>query len=312
MIEKKWIAGIFALGCAAACAVMLFHKEDPVVVQTKTANEGIMTITETYKGVLARERTALAVPNGVGTVTAVYVAEGDRVNAGDPLYQLDTTLYETELVSAMAKQALIEETLQGDALETAQSWAQSEIEALEYALEQCTVRAPIDGEVTYVGDEKGVPAQEGVLLSAGAYKAVIYVPDASAGKLREGMEVSVSRDGKSSQGVLGELTASSVMEGYFEAEVTGISISNAKSGMSVDATVETQSYAGVLVPIECLYAQEDAVLCVIDGVTVHTPVDVLCMDAFYAVAEGLPSGLALVIQPDACSEGIRVEQDAQD
>jgi len=138
-------------------------------------------------------RTAIGTPVP-GIVAAIYVRWGDWVNAGDPLFKIDTRDLEAQLLPAEAKVKEAEATLAklknllkvGEELvpgrsitplelanrrfdvgvaEAALDSAKAQVEQLKIEVERRTVRAPLPARVLQIKTHLGEFAQSGVLAT---------------------------------------------------------------------------------------------------------------------------------------------------
>ena len=138
-----------------------------------------------------------------GTVTELFVTEGDEVQKGDPLAKIEENDYEIALERAKAAYKLAQSDFardqslfqkgvipqsQFDAKETNMITAKADMDNAALQLSRCTIKAPIDGVV------RTLQAEVGLLLSVGdpvaeilkidRVKASIGIPESDVAAVR--------------------------------------------------------------------------------------------------------------------------------
>lgn len=149
-------------------------------------------------------------PKSAGVVTAVYVREGDRVRAGQPIAKVDDQLLRESMEEIKTQLSLVNTVYEKQAAlwkqqigtEIQYLQAKNNKESLERRmatintqLSQSTVRAPISGVVDQVVVKVGQSAQPGVglvrVVNLSQLKVVAKVADTYAGSVRKGDAVTV-------------------------------------------------------------------------------------------------------------------------
>lgn len=171
--------------------------------RTQTVEAWFRTLGE----VVSAERVSIT-PQQAGAVRELLVTEGERVEAGQPLVQMDEQRAQAELRSAESVLAFARETLQRSATLGAQGLrarsdlerdrtflavAESDMEVKRVTLEQLTLRAPFAGIVTRRLVSPGALVQPGTAVlevqSAGPARLRFRVPQSLAAEVRHGQRV---------------------------------------------------------------------------------------------------------------------------
>ena len=100
-------------GCAGEEAAPELLEPVDVAVQTTVVERGTVTDAAVYEA-FTKPLTTTAAFMAEGTVSAVMVVRGDRVEAGDPLAVLDTQTLEEELESVQASLSAMERDYEGE------------------------------------------------------------------------------------------------------------------------------------------------------------------------------------------------------
>lgn len=202
----RCLAVLAALTLLAAPTALAQAQGMPVRVaeaRTQAVEEWFRALGE----VVAAERVAIT-PQQAGAVRELLVAEGDRVEAGQPLVQMDEQRAQAELRSAESVLTLARETLQRSATLGAQGLrarsdlerdrtflavAESDMEVKRVALAQLTLRAPFDGIVTRRLVSPGALVQPGSAVlevqTLGPPRLRFRVPQSLADEVRAGQRV---------------------------------------------------------------------------------------------------------------------------
>lgn len=184
------------------------------VVEVKVASVAPrpLTVTTTAVGTIEPENRVVVAAQEEGLVTALLAREGDRVQRGDVLAQLDDRQLAAQLAEAQARlqeaegqwrrartltlEGLITEA-DGDAARAAYEVAQARVEALRTRLSFTRISAPVDGVVTVrhveLGDLVGSRAPV-VELAAGRRVLRVPVSELDIVKLKPGDTCTVTVD----------------------------------------------------------------------------------------------------------------------
>ncbi len=184
----------------------------PVVVRVINVTPRPLTVTTTAVGTIEPENRVVVAAQEEGLVTALLVREGDQVQRGDVLAQLDDRQLGAQLAEARARlveaegqwrraRTLTQEGLiteaDGDAARAAYEVAQARVEALRTRLSFTRITAPVDGVVTVrhveLGDLVGSRAPV-VELAAGRRVLRVPVSELDVVKLRPGDNCTVTVD----------------------------------------------------------------------------------------------------------------------
>ncbi|MGI5899909.1 MAG: efflux RND transporter periplasmic adaptor subunit [Christensenellales bacterium] len=294
---------VCVVACIGVCAAFLLP-EKHVEVETELSHYRNMIIEERLTGLLERENAFLALPSSAGVVGDVYVKAGQKVLMGDPLFRMESSLLEAELASLNGQIALAEAVFAESKDYAALSLQR---DALIERIAGCVVRAPSDGEVISVSVQGGGMAQGGVLIGSGGYSIRAAVSDIYADRINVGQKVSLKRGDSEGSGFISSFGASAASPGTFEAVATPEHFPfELPLGIQVEVNIITKEYTKVCVPISALLQGEDAVMCIIDGVAVKSPLELHDQDAHYIAVDGLPSGVEVITSPEGIKEGDRV------
>lgn len=153
-------------------------------------------------------------PDEQGRVVKLNVREGDRIEAGAPLYALDDDLQQADLNQSNATLANAKQTYERalslsktgsgtqanlDSAESALRVAEARVNTSQTRLARRRMSAPIAGTIQQIYFREGetVAAQRPVIsiLPPGNMKVRFYVPEPELPKLRVGEDVRVTCDG---------------------------------------------------------------------------------------------------------------------
>jgi HlyD family secretion protein len=153
-------------------------------------------------------------PDEQGRVVKLNVREGDRIEAGAPLYALDDDLQQADLNQSNATLANAKQTYERalslsktgsgtqanlDSAESALRVAEARVNTSQTRLARRRMSAPIAGTIQQIYFREGetVPAQRPVvsILPPGNMKVRFFVPEPELPKLKVGDEVRVTCDG---------------------------------------------------------------------------------------------------------------------
>lgn len=174
-VSAAALAMILALsGCSAKEEVA--QQESLTAVETKTAAAGEIENAYTYSGKVAPKETAMVYSLVSGIVDEVYVEVGDRVEAGDPLFQMDTESIQNSLgqLQASYEAALANVKVAQTSLESVDgAQTQMQLQQLETALasaEMARDQAKTSYENTKVLYEQGFVSQTDMDAAEDAYQ----------------------------------------------------------------------------------------------------------------------------------------------
>jgi RND family efflux transporter MFP subunit len=204
-------------------------------VVTAAVSEGVITPTASFKGAVYFKEVAELATEVPGLVTEVRFEEGERLEAGAVLVQLDGALLEADLAAARARIAQAEADLQLErlrmerarellseevttpqeydnvrftvkALEQRVAASRAEAARLERELERKTIRAPFDGVVVARRAERGEWLAAGAPLATfaadGLHDVVVNVPETFLPWSKPGDEVPLRVAGRMVSGTL--------------------------------------------------------------------------------------------------------------
>lgn len=160
--------------------------------------------------------------NIAGTVEEVMVIEGDSVQKGDILLQIESDDYRIAQERAQAAFKLAKANYERDkivhskkviptatleARETAMQTAKADLDNAELMLARCTVKAPMDGVVRRLdanaGEFLSIGDPIGLLLEIDKVKAVIGIPESDITAVRQLDEVELTIQAIDDQTVVG-------------------------------------------------------------------------------------------------------------
>ncbi|MGI6029306.1 MAG: efflux RND transporter periplasmic adaptor subunit [Candidatus Heteroscillospira sp.] len=160
----------------------LFHEEEgPQEIMTGEVMRGSIESTVTGSGVAMPLSSKTITLSGGGTVTEVFVSDGDFVNEGDPLYTID---------SKDARKAVDE------AKKTLENY-QKQLDSIYESYADLTVTAPFAGKLLdtadiHVGDDVGGGTQLAKLVDDKTLKLELYFSYAYENEIKPGMTAEVS------------------------------------------------------------------------------------------------------------------------
>ncbi len=171
---------VLVLGGGGFGVYRLFFYEAPVQIVTgTTVRDSITTVIEGSAVTSPTSFQMLTIPAD-GTVEDVFVSQGDAVEVGDPLYQLDTENVEEDIAAAEATIADYEDQLA----------------ELYECVGNLTVTAPFGGKVTDVlvedGDEVGANTVLATLVDESRMRLELYCSVVYKDAVAAGMSAGVS------------------------------------------------------------------------------------------------------------------------
>ena len=278
------------------------EEDNGTAVETAVVQMGTIEETTTLKGTLEGGKEVDVSPSTSGTVQYIGVAVGDYVYSGQTLCTIDNSNYQANLLQAQANynaalanannaksnlakmQALYEEgAVSKQQVEQAQlavdtsgvDAAAAQVKSAQQQISNCTVSAPISGQVAAVNVQQGGMASAGGpairLVTVDDVKIKANVTESNINHVHSGETLNVKIEAASEYDFVGKITsvapAADRQTNTYPVEIT---ISNAsgllKPGMFAEAQLVTNSAKNVLVvPAEavntdnCVYVlQEDS------------------------------------------------------
>ncbi|MBL4688162.1 MAG: efflux RND transporter periplasmic adaptor subunit [Nannocystaceae bacterium] len=208
-----------ALGCNAAAAPESSEQaEKPAPppakstwVEAATIERSSATLELLVPGEVEGSKEAILASSQGGFVEAANVEIGDIVQAGDPLFRIDTTLYSARLEQVRAelrasqrehkRAEKLGKILSGADRDNAKDrydLARAGLKVAQIQVKRATVRAPFDGVIAEVELEKGEVASLGApiarLLQLDPVKVTVSVPDRDVVGLSVGTKVTIATD----------------------------------------------------------------------------------------------------------------------
>jgi membrane fusion protein, multidrug efflux system len=164
-------------------------------------------------GTLLAEETVEIAPETSGRISAVLFKDGARVEAGQPLFQLDTELAAADLAEAQARLSLTETTFKRnetlrksgniaqsvfDAAETEREVARAAAESAQVRLDKLTVIAPFSGIAGFRNISVGAYVTAGTPLvkldKVDLLKVKFSVPELVLSRIKLGQTIDVTAD----------------------------------------------------------------------------------------------------------------------
>lgn len=326
--RRAWLVVPLVLVVAGGGGVWLMTRDSSAATEptTYTVSASTMKDTVTASGTIEPRHSADLDFKVSGTVTDVYVDEGDRVTRGQALARVDDDALVASRTAAAASLAAaytqLDDDQDADASDTQLAADQAAIVAAKATLAQAkqavadaTLRATISGTVAsldlavddVVGGSSGAdPAADGstgtsavVLVSSGHYVVDATVASSDVKQLKKGLQAEITPTGVTetvygtvqSVGLVAETSSSGAAVFPVTIEVTG-KRKDLYAGTSADVSIIVEQRTDVLtVPSRALETDEDGgtyVTEVVDGKGVRTPVEV---GTAYGMSTEILSGL---------------------
>lgn len=274
-------------------------------------------------GVVRYESEFAAISPVTGVVSRVYVASGDRVKAGEPLFRLDGSVQEAAVSAALSSKehyaaltgavpASVDLTAMEQATEQHVSTAANEAALL---LKHMTVRASADGLVQQVNisENGGILAGNPAVALSGERQSIqcsMVIRDAE--RLQPGLRARLMKEGKT----LGLATVTSIDAAQTSAS-TGQTVSEVRLvpdenlplplGASVETEIILYSQADVpTLPVEAV-TESGTVWWIAEGRSYETPVQVLMADEVNCWVN-LQEGTKVAYGSDKLSEGQKIKE----
>ena len=323
--RRAWLAVPVVLVAVAASGVWLLTRDTSAAADPTTVTAATSTMKETVAatGTIAPARSADLDFEVAGTVTAVYVAEGDRVRKGQALARVDDDALVANRTAAAATLTAASTQLDDDedagASDTQIAADQAAIVAAEASLTEAkqavadaTLRATIPGTVVALDLTKGdvvgpssAPSSDGAattsavsIVSTGRFVVDATVSTTDVARIKKGLQVEVTPTGVTepvygtvtSVGLVAETSSGGAAVFPVTIAVTG-KRDDLYAGTSAEASIVVKQVEDVLsVPTMALQTDEDGtfVMKVVDGTAVKTPVET---GATYGPATEIVSGV---------------------
>ena len=335
---RKSTASFFmmAITVMTAAALWTWPVERWETVKTAKVTLGSVERTVSVTGIAARKDEYFSAHPKGGVVVQVYVQEGQAVTAGQALYRLDDTPYQSALKQVMQAldsadatqsafaaraaaalgpggQALAEEGL--SAYGSARAELTSSVEALTAEIEGLTQRAYRDGQVLQVMAREGellLPGSPGAVLSSIDAEVRTEVNARDSRQIKEGMRARISQNGlplgEAVVEKIGLLKPNSQGISYAQVVFTPLHGLSVPVGAQVDVDVILEERSQVpVVPVEAL-TDQDTLYQVYEGRAWEHNAPVQLWNDAWAVVEDLPVGTEVVLSPEKeIYDGVRLK-----
>lgn len=164
----------------AVYGIFQLFKEEEVITPTSMVYRGVLeTIIQGSGNAMPKEKEDV-ITLASGTVTDVFVENGQQVTAGDPLFKIDTEVIDEKLDEAYAAQDRIAEDLK----------------TAVKRINNLTVTAPFSGKTMGVeikkGDQLGENSTVATMVDDSKMKLKLYFSYAYIDAIKKGMEAAVS------------------------------------------------------------------------------------------------------------------------
>ncbi|MBQ8313948.1 MAG: efflux RND transporter periplasmic adaptor subunit [Clostridia bacterium] len=314
---KKVKASLAMLGITAAAVTALLGvhaakgslpTERAARVETCQVTIGSVEQVLAVSGVVRYEMEYGAISPVTGVVEQVYVRQGDRVKAGQPLFRLNGDMQAMAVSAALAGQESLPEVIPDEL-------ASSQLQEAAATLECLTVRAAADGLVQQVSisPHGGVLAGSVAVALSGEEQSIqcsVVLRDAE--KLTPGLQARIIKDD--------ELLTMARVEEIAPAQVsttTGQTVCQAR--LKPERAIDLPLGATVEVEV-ILHGQEDVPVLPLQAVSEHSTVWWVCDGRGYEIpAEvvmadevccwvNLPEGITVVCGGDEVTQGQRVKE----
>ena len=279
-------------------------EEEPEVpaipVEVAQVRQGSVTAFYSTTATLEAESEARVVPRLGGTIVELFVEEGDRVTAGQPLARIDDDRYRLSLAQAEANVRRLEQDfrrsqemqsrnlISAEAFERAKfeyeaQRAQFDLAKLE--LSHATITAPIAGIVSErmikVGNTVNTSEPAFVVTAMDTLLATLHVPERELSRLAAGQPAHITVDALAGRRFEGHIQRISPVvdpsTGTFRATVEVSSDGALKPGMfgRVNIVYDVRDNT-LLVPVEAVLAEDarTSLFVVVDGAAQRRDVEV--------------------------------------
>lgn len=275
--------------------------ETPAIpVEVAQVRQGSVTAFYSTTATLEAESEARVVPRLGGTIVELFVEEGDRVTAGQPLARIDDDRYRLSLAQAEANVSRLEQDfrrsqemqarnlISAEAFERAKfeyeaQRAQFDIAKLE--LSHTTITAPIDGIVSErmikVGNTVNTAEPAFIVTAMDTLLATLHVPERELSRLAVNQPAHIAVDALAGRRFEGHIQRISPVvdptTGTFRATVEVTSDGALKPGMfgRVNIVYDVRDNT-LLVPVEAVLAEDarTTLFVVVDGEAQRRDVEV--------------------------------------
>ena len=193
---KTFMIAVAAMSLMACSGSKTERKAEPIAVETETVKAGSDLQGRTYVGVVEEESSTSISFTGSGTLTRVYVEEGQAVCAGQLIAEMDKTQAQNMLAAAEAQMKQANDALarmkqlhdNGSLPEikwvetqSAVEQAQATLDLAKKTLADCSVRTPVSGIIGKGVKEAGetvLPALPvASVLNINKVRIVVSVPE---------------------------------------------------------------------------------------------------------------------------------------
>lgn len=193
---KTFLIAVAVMSLMACSGNKTERKAEPIAVETETVKAGSDLQGRTYVGVVEEESSTSISFTGSGTLTRVYVEEGQAVRAGQLIAEMDKTQAQNMLAAAEAQMKQANDALarmkqlhdNGSLPEIKWVETQSAVEQAQAALDlakknltDCSVRTPVSGIIGKGVKEAGetvLPALPvASVLNINKVRIVVSVPE---------------------------------------------------------------------------------------------------------------------------------------
>lgn len=323
-----WMAVITVTAAALMMAVPALRRRTQPTEQTAAVQlcqvelGGIEQVTAVM-GVVRYQGECAAVSPATGIVRAVYVAAGDRVTAGQPLFRLDGAVQEQVISAAIARQQeeitipTLGYGMDLSGVKQAAAWeTTSAMTEAALALEGLTVRAAADGLVqqVLVAENGGIAAGSvGVALSSEQQQIQCMAVLKDAQQLCTGMQARILSDGETlcigTVVGIGEAVSSNGQT-VCQVDLQPETMLSLPLGAQVDVEIIRCSAEQVPVLPVAAVSAEDTVRWIADERSYETSVSVLMSDENHCWVD-LPVGTQVILAGEATMNGQRIREAGQ-
>lgn len=312
-------------GCASgeASSPTIEEAPAPIPVEVSSAGRGDIRALYSATGALEALREAEVVARVAGEVTQVLVEEGDRVQAGQVLAQLDGDRLALEVRRAQARLRKAQEDYERNvALHQRDLLTAEALENLRYDVEALSadhrlaqlqlsytnIRAPIDGVISErmikLGNTLPQQASAFRITDSSSLVAYVYVPQNDLGKIAAGQSVTLradalpNRDFAAAVGRISPVVDPATGTFKVTVEVSDAAV-RLRPGMFARLEVAYDEHADtVVVPREAVLRDdlETAVFVVAEGVAQRRVIDIgFSSGNMVEVTEGLSGNETVVV-----------------
>lgn len=244
--------------------------------QTSQVSDDISAI-----GTLLADKSVAIAPETAGRLAKVMFEDGAAVEAGAPLFQLDTDLATAALAEAKARLELAESNYARsqqlrktgavaqssfESTQTDRDVARTAVESAEVLMKKLTITAPFSGRLGFAAVSEGAYVTPGLTLvtldKTDRLKVSFSVPELAQSRIKAGQTVEFTADalpGESFKAVVAALDPSLDVNG--RALAVRADADNAegrlKPGLLVRVTVRGEPRAAVMVPEEAIVQRGD-------------------------------------------------------